>query len=182
MSQSKRFELCVYLEPESASAGKPVENRSPSLQLPLALDPPGSPKVRPEDIRSAFKIVGGMLYEMRNLRGASQKLTPSVILTRTGARVRYTTRVRAFDERSYYLCRVLVKLRAFGFINQKHFVFLDLTTGEEHELKSETVKTWCHATAKEVGSCYRFRETIYLTRDETDFPSEADRAAEETKA
>jgi hypothetical protein len=70
------------------------------------------------------------------------------------------TRIRAFDTKSYFLCRLLVKRNAFGFINQRNFVFLDLDNGSEHGLKSKTVQEACKATQELVGLSFRVRETL----------------------
>lgn len=70
-----------------------------------------------------------------------------------------STGVRAFDTQSYFLARVLVRERSFGFINQRKFFWLDLTNGERHEFLSKEVAKALQADKASVGSVFRMRYT-----------------------
>lgn len=148
MDQSKRFELHVYL---------PFYSENPSeMKDQLTLQFPDESLKTAASYSSKESPVRGSKVGTRNgARMSANTATPGL-----EARFRFSTRIRCFDARSYFLCMTLVKERAFGFINQRHFSFIDVDTGEEHGLKSKAVKAVCKATSGDVGDCYRFRSTI----------------------
>lgn len=74
------------------------------------------------------------------------------------------TGLRAYDTRSYFWIRGIVKLGLLGQMSKSKYFFRDVYTGVEYGFNSKEVAEACSASVADVGSVYRVRETIRVVK------------------
>jgi len=90
-----------------------------------------------------------MIQDIARAEGHPITHAQAVLNARTNGEFEVCTKVRAFDAKSYHFCRLLVRERAFGMLNKRHFFFRNLSNGVEYVLDSKEVASACGTTPKE---------------------------------